>query len=83
MYTTFDPHFLRLSGKTEDYLDLIVQYGIGGVGVDSELLDDEPQALELACKVRDRGLRWSVMFTPVDFYAPSVDDECFAQGFVV
>ncbi len=83
MYTTFDPHFLRLSGKTEDYLDLIVQYGIGGVGVDSELLDDEPQALELACKVRDRGLRWSVMFTPVDFYAPSVDDECFAQGLEV
>ena len=80
MYTTFDPHFLRLSGKTEDYLDLIVQYGIGGVGVDSELLDDEPRAMELARKVWDRGLRWSVMFTPVDFYAPNVDDARFAEG---
>jgi sugar phosphate isomerase/epimerase len=80
MYTTFDPHFLRLPGETAEYLDIIVKYGIGGVGVNSNLLDDEPKALELARKVWDRNLRWSVMFTPVDFYAPSVDDARFAEG---
>ncbi len=83
MYTIFDPHFLRLSGETEEYLDLIVKYGMGGVGVDSNILDDEPRALELAKKVWDRGLKWSVMFTPVDFYAPDVDDTRFAEGLEV
>ena len=80
MYTVFDPHFLHLSGKTEDYLDLAVQYGIGGIGVDSELLDDEPRALEGAKQVWDRGLGWSIMFTPVDFYAPATDDQIFEEG---
>jgi len=80
MYTTFDPHALKLSGKPEEYLDLLVQYGIGGVGTDPALMDDEPAAMELARKVWDRNLRWSVMFTPVDFYAAKVDDELFEQG---
>ena len=80
MYTVFDPHFLHLSGKTEDYLDLAVQYGIGGIGVDSNLLDDEPRALETAKQVWDRGLQWSIMFTPVDFYAPATDDTVFEEG---
>lgn len=80
MYTTFDPHMLRLTGGTEEYLDWIVKYGIGGVGVCSEILDCEEKAMELARKVWDRNLRWSVMFTPVDFYAPGVEDVRFEQG---
>lgn len=80
MYTIFDSHFLKLPGKTEDYLDLVVQYGIGGVGVDSALLDDPQAAMETAKKVWDRGLKWSIMFTPIDFYAPDVDDAQFQDG---
>lgn len=80
MYTIFDSHFLRLPGETTDWLDLVVKYGIGGVGVDSELLDDEARALESAKKVHDLGLGYSIMFTPVDFYAPSTDDEIFEEG---
>lgn len=80
MYTIFDPHFLKLKGSTLEYVDLIVKHGIGGVGVDSRLLDDEQAAMETAKKVWDLGLKWSIMFTPVDFYAPDVNDAKFDAG---
>lgn len=83
MYTVFDPYFLKLSGPTSRFLPFIKQYGIGGVGVDSALLDEEEAALELAREVSGLGLSWGILFTPVDFYAPTTDDALFAKGLEV
>jgi sugar phosphate isomerase/epimerase len=64
-----------------DYVDLVAKYGIGGIGgLTSKLLDDEKTAIETAKKVWGLSLKWSIMFTPVDFYAPSVDDSLFDSG---
>jgi len=80
MYTVFDPRFAGVDCETTDYLDLVVKYGIGGVGVDNRLFEDEAKAMEVAKQVWDRNLGYSIMFTPVDFYAGNVDDEMFEKG---
>ena len=81
MYTIFDPHLLRLSGEVLDYVDLVAKAGIEGLGgLTSKLLDDEKKAIETAKRMWDLGLKWGVMFTPVDFYAANVDDDTFDAG---
>lgn len=80
MYIVFDPHILKLPGNTLDYVDLVVKHGIGGIGVHSILLDDEPAALKTAKRVWDLGLKWGMMPNPVDFYNPDVDDRTFDSG---
>ena len=83
MYTVFEKYFLHLENRYQDYLDYVVKYGIQGIGVPFEILDDEKQALELAKRVWDLDLRWGVMLTPMDSYSSKVDDQMFEKGLEV
>ncbi|MBC8535988.1 sugar phosphate isomerase/epimerase family protein [Feifania hominis] len=80
MYTVYEPKFYSFNGDYFTYAKLAADAGIEAIGVPSALLDQENRALELARLVWELGLRWGIMFTPVDFYAADVDDTLFERG---
>ena len=80
MYTIFDVNHFGIRAALQEIVPLAVRYGIGGVHVPAELLEDQAAAKEAARFVLGTGLKWGLLPTPVDFYAEDVDDAAFAAG---
>ena len=81
MYTIFDMNHFGIRASLQEIVPLVVRYGIGGIHVPAELLEDEKTAREAAKLVLGNGLKWSLLPTPVDFFAESVDNDArFKSG---
>lgn len=82
MYTGFDASelFYKVKMSVQELVPLLVKYGIGGINPPAELLEDPKAAREAAKCVRDAGLEWCLMPTPIDFLAFNVDDDMFDAG---
>jgi sugar phosphate isomerase/epimerase len=77
MYTIFDKGHNGVDGSIEEMVPLLVKHGIGGMQVDRAVVEDAKFAREMGKLLRDNGLKWGLLPTPVDFYAEDVDDERF------
>ncbi len=80
MYTVFDANHFGVKEPLETLVPLLRKHGIGGVHVPVSLLTDSPKAMEATGLLRDNGLQWSLLPTPVDFYAEDVTDDMFDKG---
>lgn len=80
MYTVFDASFYRVQADVQTLAPLLTAQGIQGINVPVQILEDRRQAEEAAAVVRDHGLRWGLLPTPVDLLAPGTSDELFAAG---
>jgi len=80
MYTAFDCSFYRTTDVIEEIVPLLKKYGIQGICVPVSLLEDRGRR-EIANNIVEQcGLRWSLMPTPVDFYAEDVNDVLFSKS---
>lgn len=77
MYTVFDPGHCGVSASVYEIAPLAVKYGIGGVAVPQNLLEDPKAGVAAADFIFDHGLRWSLLPTPADFFTESVTDAAF------
>ncbi|MEF9973732.1 MAG: TIM barrel protein [Clostridia bacterium] len=82
MYTVFDASetFFKVRISVQDLVPLLVKRGIRGINPPAALLETPGAAREAAKCVRDAGLKWGLLPTPVDFLAFNVSDEMFDQG---
>lgn len=82
MYTVFDASdvFYKVKKSVQELSPLLVKYGIEGINPPKELLEDKKSAREATKCVLDHGLNWSLLPTPVDFYAMDTTDEIFDKG---
>ena len=77
MYTVFDPGHCGVSASVYEIAPLAQKYGIGGVAVPQNLLEDPKAGVAAADFIFDHGLRWSLLPTPADFFTESVTDAAF------
>ncbi len=80
MYKTLDINLLRIPGSLNELVPLAAQHGFGGISVPRAILEDPRQAVEAGALVRDHGLQWGLLHTPVDFFAPDVTDDAFEEA---
>lgn len=80
MYTVFDGNHFGVRLPLEELVPLVSRHGLQGIHVPALLLDDAAGAREAGKLVRHHGLRWSLMPTPLDFYAEDVGEEAFDAG---
>lgn len=79
MYTIFDAPNFGVPSDLKVIVPLARKYGIGGVGVPTELMDDPKNALEMAKLVFDNGLKWSLLPTFPDFFTETVPEDVFDE----
>ena len=82
MYSVFDASdiFYKVKKSVQELAPLLEKHGIEGINPPAELLDDPVKAREAAKCIYDYGLKWSLLPTPVDFFAPDTTDEMFDNG---
>lgn len=81
MYTVLDAAFSGIPGELKELAPKIAAAGIDAIGIPAELYGDLKQAREAAALIRDLGLRWGPIDTPIDFYTDwDVSDEAFDAG---
>ena len=80
MYTIFDKFHHGVEGDLVEIAPLIQKYGIEGISVPPELLEDENKANEARECLESLGLKWGLLPTPIDFYDETIEDDDFAEG---
>ena len=80
MYKTLDANLLRIQGSFDELVRLAAKHGFQGISVPREILEDARRAEEAGAVVRDHGLQWGLLHTPVDFFAPDVTDAAFEEA---
>ena len=79
MYSVFDASemFYKVKKSVQELAPLLAKHGIKGINPPVEILENPKAAREAAKCVYDNGLKWGLLPTPVDFFAPDVPDEMF------
>jgi sugar phosphate isomerase/epimerase len=80
MYTVFANFHNGVNATVEELVPLLKKYGIEGIAAPDGLMENKKAALEAGKLVRDNGLRWYLMPTPLDFYVEDISDEEFDKG---
>ena len=80
MYPLFDPGVNGVQGSIEEIVPLAVRYGIGGLAVPVELLEDRAAGQKAAGLLRENGLRWGMLPTPADFFSEELSEEAFSAA---
>lgn len=80
MYKTLDACLLQIPGSIPELAPLARKYGFEGVNVPADILDDEKKAAEALAAVREYGLKWGLLPTPVDFFHEDVEGNLFEDG---
>ena len=80
MYKTLDAAMLGIPGTIQELAPLAVQYGFEGINLPKAALLDPRAADEALACARDHGLKWGLLQTPADFYAPDLDDAAFGAA---
>ncbi len=82
MYSVFDASevFYKVKKSVQELAPLLVKHGIDGINPPASLLTDNKKAREAAKCVFDSGLKWSLLPTPVDFFAPDTTDALFDEA---
>jgi sugar phosphate isomerase/epimerase len=73
VYRVLDVNLLRIPGSLRELAPLASKYGFTGISVPREVLMDPAKAEDAGAAVRDHGLRWGLLHTPVDFFADGVE----------
>ena len=79
MYSVFDASemFYKVKKSVQELAPLLVKYKIKGINPPAELLENPKAAREAAKCVSDNGLKWGLLPTPADLFAPDVTDDMF------
>jgi sugar phosphate isomerase/epimerase len=80
MFKVLDVNLLRIPGSLRELAPLAVRHGFQGISVPREILDDPAKAVEAGIIVRDHGLRWGLLHTPVDFFSEDVEGDVLEEG---
>lgn len=80
MYTVFDLFQHGVQAEILEIAPLVSKYGMEGIGVPRDIMEDEKKAIEAKSCLESYGLKWGLLPTPVDFYAEKTGDTEFAEG---
>ena len=82
MYSVFDAgeNFYRVRKSIEELAPLVKKYNIKGISPSVEILEDRAMARAAMNIVRDNGLQWGLLPTPVDMLSPATCDKMFNEA---
>jgi sugar phosphate isomerase/epimerase len=80
MYKVLDVNLLRIPGSLRELAPLAKKHGLDGISVPKEILMDPGKAEDAAAIVRDHGLSWGLLHTPVDFFTDGVEGTALEEA---
>jgi sugar phosphate isomerase/epimerase len=80
MYKLLDTNLLRIPGTVFEIAPLAVKYGFEGISVPKEILLDKRKAEEAGDCIREYGLKWGLLQTPVDFFHEDIEGSVFEEA---
>ena len=83
MYNALDTGMLKIPGTVKELAPIAKRHGFEGIGVPVGLMDDEQEALESAAVVKDLGMKWGLLPTPVDFFHEKIGSGELEQALAV
>ena len=74
MYQVLDVRLLKIPGTVEELAPLAREYGFDGLDVPEVILGDEKKAESAQAAMKENGLKWGLLPTPVDFFDETIDE---------
>ena len=80
MYQVLDVRLLKIPGTVEELAPLAREYGFDGLDVPEAILGDEKKADSAQAAMKENGLKWGLLPTPVDFFDETIDEKKFEEA---
>ena len=80
MYQVLDVRLLKIPGTVEELAPLAREYGFDGLDVPEAILGDEKKAESAQAAMKENGLKWGLLPTPVDFFDETIDEKKFEEA---